>query len=145
LKRCRASYSIGGLNQVFIQGRVKRLNQRRLEKLSEEIRREISAILAEEVKDPRLSMISVTRVEVSNDLGAARIFVSVLGDEKKQEQAMQALEKARGFLRTEVSNRIRLRHSPEISFKLDKSIEHGLKITSILDKLNADRSNDVEE
>lgn len=119
------------------------MNQRRLDKLSEEIRREVSSILTEEVKDPRLSLVSVTRIEVSNDLGSARILVSVLGDEKKQEQAMQALEKARGFVRTEISNRIRLRHSPEISFKLDKTIEHGMRISSILDELN-DRSGDVE-
>jgi len=119
---------------------VERLNKRRLDKLAEEIRREIAAILTEEVKDPRLSMVSVTRIEVSNDLGSARILISVLGDEKKQEEAMQALEKARGFVRTELSNRIRLRHSPEISFKLDKSIEHGIRISSIINELNSDRS-----
>lgn len=116
------------------------MNKRRLDKLAEEIRREIAAILTEEVKDPRLSMVSVTRIEVSNDLGSARILISVLGDEKKQEEAMQALEKARGFVRTELSNRIRLRHSPEISFKLDKSIEHGIRISSIINELNSDRS-----
>lgn len=116
------------------------LNQRRLDKLAEEIRREISAILTGEVKDPRLSMVSVTRIEVSNDLGSARILVSVLGDEKKQEQAMQALEKARGFVRSELSNRIRLRHSPEISFKLDKSIEHGIRISTIISEMNNDGS-----
>ncbi len=120
-----------------------RLNKRRVEKFSEEIRREISSILAEEVKDPRLDLVSVTRVEVSNDLGAARVLVSVLGDEKKQEEAMQALERARGFVRTEVANRIRLRYAPEISFKLDKSIEHGIRISSILDKLKNGRE-DVE-
>lgn len=119
---------------------MERLNKRRLDKLAEEIRREIAAILTEEVKDPRLSMVSVTRIEVSNDLGSARILISVLGDEKKQEEAMQALEKARGFVRTELSNRIRLRHSPEISFKLDKSIEHGIRISSIINELNSDRS-----
>jgi ribosome-binding factor A len=122
---------------------VEGLNQRRLEKFSEEIRRETSSILTEGVKDPRLNLVSVTRVEVSNDLGSARILVSVLGDESKQDQAMQALEKARGFVRTELSHRIRMRHSPEISFKLDKSIEHGMRISSIIDELN-DRSGEVE-
>ncbi|MGE5543577.1 MAG: 30S ribosome-binding factor RbfA, partial [Bacillota bacterium] len=116
----------------------------RLDKLAEEIRREISAILTEEIKDPRLSMVSVTRIEVSNDLGSARVLVSVLGDEQKQEEAMRALEKARGFVRTELSNRIRLRHSPEISFKLDKSIEHGIRISSIINELNSDRSGKIE-
>jgi ribosome-binding factor A len=121
------------------------LNQRRLDRLSEEIRREISAILAEDVKDPRLSMVSVTRIEVSNDLGSARVLISVLGDEKKQEEAMQALERARGFVRTELSNRIRLRQTPEISFKLDKSIEHGIRISTIIDKLKNDGSSNGEK
>lgn len=121
------------------------MNKRRLDKLAEEIRREISAILSEDVKDPRLSMVSVTRIEVSNDLGSARILVSVLGDEKKQEQAMQALERARGFVRTELANRIRLRHAPEIFFKLDKSIEHGIRISSIIDELKNDGSSNGEK
>jgi len=120
------------------------VNRRRLEKMSEEIRREISGILSEQVKDPRLDMVSVTRVDVSNDLGSARIMVSVLGDEQKQEQAMQALEKGRGFIRAELSSRIRLRHVPEISFRLDKSIEHGMKIAAILDELN-DRSGHIDK
>jgi ribosome-binding factor A len=124
---------------------VEGLNQRRLDRLSEEIRREISAILAEDVKDPRLSMVSVTRIEVSNDLGSARVLISVLGDEKKQEEAMQALERARGFVRTELSNRIRLRQTPEISFKLDKSIEHGIRISTIIDKLKNDGSSNGEK
>ncbi len=121
------------------------MNKRRLEKMAEEIRREVSGILTEHVKDPRLAMVTVTRVEVSNDIGAARIMVSVLGDEKKQEQAMQALEKARGYIRTELSSRIRLRQSPEISFRLDKSIEHGIRISSILEELSEQSGNLKEE
>jgi ribosome-binding factor A len=120
------------------------MNKRRLDKLAEEIKREISAILTEEVKDPRISMVSVTRVEVSNDLGAARVMLSILGDEKKQAETMQALEKARGFIRTELSNRIRLRQTPEINFRLDRSIEHGIRISSIIDELNSDRSGRIE-
>lgn len=119
------------------------MNKRRVEKMSEEIRREISGIIAEEMKDPRLNLVSVSRVEVTADLGHARILISVLGDEQKQEEAIQALEKAKGFVRTELSSRIRMRHAPEISFRLDKSIEHGIKINAILDDLKA-HSNDTE-
>lgn len=116
------------------------MNQRRIEKMAEEIRREVSGIIAEEMKDPRLSLVCVSRVEVTNDLGHARILISVLGDEQKQEEAVQALEKARGFVRTELSSRIRMRHAPEISFRLDKSVEHGMKINAILNdlKVNSD-------
>lgn len=113
------------------------MNKRRVEKMAEEIRREISGIIAEAMKDPRLSLVSVSRVEVTNDLGHARILISVLGDEQKQEEAIQALDKAKGFVRTELSNRVRMRHAPEISFRLDKSIEHGIKINAILDDLKA--------
>jgi len=120
------------------------VNKRRLDRLAEEIKREISAILTEEVKDPRISMVSVTRVEVSNDLGSARVMLSVLGDEKKQAEVMQALEKARGFIRTELSNRIRLRQTPEINFRLDRSIEHSIRISSIINELNSDRSGGIE-
>ncbi|MGE5397892.1 MAG: 30S ribosome-binding factor RbfA [Chitinophagales bacterium] len=108
---------------------------RRLEKLSEEIKREISSILAGEMKDPRLGMISVTRVEVSNDLSHAVVYISALGEEDKREESMEALEKARGYVRTELSNRIRMRHAPEIHFRLDRSIEHGIKIAAILEEL----------
>ena len=103
------------------------MNKRRLDKLAEEIKREISAILTEEVKDPRISMVSVTRVEVSNDLGAARVMLSILGDEKKQAETMQALEKARGFIRTELSNRIRLRQTPEINLDLTDQLNTALE------------------
>lgn len=111
------------------------MNKRRLQRMAEEIKREISAILQEEIKDPRVSWASVTRVEVSNDLGHAVVYVSVLGDEAKQQEAMEALERAKGFVRGEVGNRIRLRHVPELAFRLDRSIEHGIKISSLLNEL----------
>lgn len=122
------------------------MNKRRMEKMAEEIRREVSQILAEEIKDPRLSLVSVTRVEVSNDLGSARIYVSVLGDEAKQADAQQALERARGFIRTEISSRIRLRHAPDISFRVDHSIEHGIRIADMLNKISSEenRGNDSD-
>jgi ribosome-binding factor A len=74
-------------------------------------------------------------VEVTNDLSHALIMVSVLGDENKQEEALQALAKARGYLRTELASRIRLRHAPELTMRLDRSVEHSLKISALLDEL----------
>jgi len=82
-----------------------------------------------------LSTVSVTRVEVSSDLGHARIHISVLGNEEKQQQTMKVLEKAKGFIRTELAQRIQLRHAPELEFRLDKSIEHGIRISSLLDEI----------
>lgn len=114
------------------------MNKRRGEKLAEEIKREISAILMEDTKDPRLKMVTVTRVEISNDLGHARVFVSVLGDEDRQKEALQGLERAQGFIRSEVGSRIRLRQVPELDFVLDRSIEHGIRIASLLAELKRD-------
>ncbi|MGE5415325.1 MAG: 30S ribosome-binding factor RbfA [Acidobacteriota bacterium] len=120
------------------------MNKRRLEKMAEEIRREISGILLEQIKDPRLSLASVTRVEVSNDMGHARVYISVLGDETKKQEAMQALDKAKGFIRSEVSNRIRLRQSPDMTFILDLSIEHGIKISTMLEEMKGQGSRSEE-
>jgi len=106
----------------------------RANRLAEEMKKEISDILREEIKDPRVGFVSVTRVEVSPDLRYARAFVSVLGDPEEQQQAEKALKKATGFIRTQLAHRIRLRYTPELSFKLDGSIEHGVRIASLLDQ-----------
>ncbi|NLU50334.1 MAG: 30S ribosome-binding factor RbfA [Syntrophomonadaceae bacterium] len=113
------------------------MGQRRKERLAEEIRRELSGILFEEVKDPRIdaASVSVTRVEVSNDLSHARIYVSVLGDTKKCQDTMTALERGRGYIRSTLAGKLNLRHAPEIVFRLDKSIEHGVRISSLLSEL----------
>lgn len=113
------------------------LSNRRKERLAEEIKRELSGILFEEVKDPRIDTVtvSVTRVEVSNDLSHARVYISVLGDAKKCDDTIVALERARGYLRTAVAGKLSLRHAPEIVFRLDRSIEHGVRISSILNEL----------
>ncbi|MGE5371310.1 MAG: 30S ribosome-binding factor RbfA [Solirubrobacterales bacterium] len=121
------------------------MQKRRTERLAEEIRREISGILTESIKDPRLSLVSVSRVDVTNDLGHARVYISVLGDETKQKEAEESLNKAKGFIRSEVSNRIRLRHAPEISFRIDHSIEHGIRISNMLDEMATQEHKQDEE
>ena len=120
-------------------------------RLGEEIRRIISELLIRGLKDPRLSaMISITAVEVTSDGSYATVFVSVLGpssDEEKaeeqQKEILAALGRAKGFIRREIGRQIKLRHVPDLIFKIDKSMEYGRHISKIIDEL--DIKHDGEE
>ncbi len=108
----------------------------RANRVAEQIKKEVSQILQSEIKDPRITgFLSVTDVEVSRDLGFARIFVSIYGTDNEKKLTLKALESAQGFIRSEIGNRIRLRHVPEVSFHLDQSIEYGAHISGILKDL----------
>lgn len=113
------------------------MSRRRQERMSIEIQKIMARIIQEEIKDPRIDFtsLSITRVDVSNDLSHARIYVSVLGDNEKQDETMQALQKAKGYIRTELVQHLRVKHAPELEFRLDRSIEHGIRISSLLDEL----------
>ena len=113
------------------------MSKRRQERMAVEIKRVLSRIIQEDIKDPRIdfSTVSITRVEVPNDLSHARVNVSILGDEHKQEETMKTLQKAKGYLRTELAREIQIRHAPELELRLDKSIEHGIRISSLLEGL----------
>jgi ribosome-binding factor A len=113
------------------------LNKRRQERMAVEIKRVLAQIIKDQVKDPRIdfSTLSITSVDVPNDVSHARIFISVLGDENRQNQTMKALEAARGFIRKELAQQIQVKHAPEIEFRLDKSIEHGIRISALLNEI----------
>lgn len=117
------------------------MSKRRQERMSEEIRRIVSQIFQEEIKDPRIDQaaVSLTRVDLSNDLSHARINISVLGDENKQLETINAIRAAKGYIRSELAQRLKVKHAPEIDFTPDKSIEHGIRIASILDELKEDK------
>ncbi len=119
------------------------MSRRRQERMSEEIKRIVSHILQEGIKDPRIEQatISLTRVDLSNDMSHARINISILGDQMKQEEMMNAVRAARGYIRSELAHRLKVKHAPEIEFRLDKSIEHGIRISSILEELKEDSNN----
>jgi ribosome-binding factor A len=114
------------------------MGKRRQARMSVEIRRILATIIQEHIKDPRIDLasVSVTRVDVAQDISHARIYVSVLGDDEKQQDIMQVLQKARGFIRSELAHALQIRHAPEIEFRLDKSIEQGIKIATLLDNLS---------
>lgn len=107
----------------------------RHERIAEEIRHEVSAMLSGELKDPRLSgLVTVTEVRVSPDLKRARIFVSVMGTASEQASALEGLAAATGFIRRELSMRLQLRRSPDLSFVHDQSEEYGQHIDELLRK-----------
>lgn len=114
------------------------LGKRRQEKMSEEIKRMLASIIYEHVKDPRIDLpsISITRVDVAQDISHARVYISIMGDEAKQTDTMQILQKAKGFIRSELAHGLQIRHAPELEFRLDKSIEQGIKISTLLESLS---------
>ena len=122
------------------------MTEQRAQRVAEEIKREMSDILRNEMKDPRAAkMISVTDVEVTRDLGHAKVFVSVFGSDEEQQATLATLAKAVGFVRSEIGKRIRLRRTPEISFQLDKSIAYGSHINEILRQIEPIVSEETSE
>ncbi len=115
----------------------------RANRVAEEIKKEITQMLRDEIKDPRIGFVTVTGVEVSPDIRYAKVFVSILGGDEAKVQSMQALEKAKGFVRGELGKRMRLRYTPEVSFKFDPSIEHGAHIMKLLAEVK-DTENEYE-
>lgn len=114
-------------------------------RVGEEIKREVSAIVAKEVKDPRLGMLSITDVEVSRDLSFAKIYFSMLGSEEEREKTLEGLNRAKGFIRSELAKRIRVRHTPEISFHFDPSLEQGARMNALLKSLQSGEEGPKEE
>ncbi|NMB24592.1 MAG: 30S ribosome-binding factor RbfA [Firmicutes bacterium] len=117
--------------------------QQRVERIREAIKQEASDIIRQ-MKDPRIGFVTVTDVEVSRDLRHVKIFVSVLGDEEARQTSLDSLEGATGYIRTEIGQRVRLRHTPEIAFRWDGSLEQGARISKILADLKLDGENHVD-
>jgi len=107
--------------------------------LAHQLRNEIAELMERGLKDPRIGFATVAGVELSADLRHARVKVSVLGNAEAQEQTLQGLSSAAGFIRHEIGQRLRLRYAPELTFVLDHGAEEALKIESILSKLKEER------
>ena len=107
----------------------------RQEKITEAIRKEVSLIIHEELKDPRLGFVTVIKVELTADLRLAKIFYSVLGKEQEHKKTKEALDSALGFIRRLIAQRINLRFAPEIVFKEDRSGEYSVRIEEVLNEL----------
>jgi len=99
------------------------------------IRKEISQILVSELKDPRIGLVTITKVSVSDDLRVARVYYSVFGGEEQREDSYQGLASATGYIKRELGRRVRLRYMPEINFMLDDSLEYGEHIEKLLQRV----------
>ena len=116
---------------------------RRTDRINEQLREEISRVLARQIKDPRLnSVISITRVESSSDLRSAKVYISVLGNDKQRKEALDGLQSAASFLRREIRDRINMKHTPFMTYILDDSIQEA---DHLLRLLNDVKSEDTSE
>ncbi len=111
-------------------------NPHRQEKLGEQFAAELSELIRTRLKDPRVGFASITRVEVSNDLRHAKVFVSVMGTPQEQKETMKGLSNSAGYLRHELATRIPLRYMPELAFKLDTSIEEGARVLELIKRVS---------
>ena len=135
-----------------LKGRFVMATSRRIERVAELIKREVSQMLLSGIKDDRVGagIVSVTDVQVAGDLQHAKIFVSIYGTSEAKAETMAGLKSATGFVRSELGQRIRLRRTPEVLFLEDSSLERGDKVLSLLNRLSQERerselSNPVEE
>ncbi|MEW6065302.1 ribosome-binding factor A [Desulforamulus profundi] len=108
----------------------------RPERIAEAIKKEIADLLRNEIKDPRVGFVTITGVEVTKDLCFAKIFISVMGSEDQRAETLSTLQKAAGYMRSEIGRRIKVRHAPEIIFKLDTSLDNGTRIMELLREIN---------
>ena len=105
-------------------------------RINGEVRRELSAIIQNEIKDPRIHpMTSVVEVEVAPDLKSAKAYISVLGDEQAQRDTLEGLRSAEGYIRRALARTVNLRNTPEIRFVLDQSIEYGVNMSKKIDEV----------
>jgi ribosome-binding factor A len=118
----------------------------RSERVAEEIKKAASQIINNEIKDPRVSgLISVTKVEMTKDLRHAKIFLSIYGEESEKQKVFEGLKNAEGFIRKELAHRVRMKFIPEISFKIDESIEYGIHIYKLLEEVQKQEDNGNED
>ena len=109
---------------------------KRSERLGELILAEISDLITRDIKDPRIGFVTFTRVEMSDDLRYAKVFASILGTEQEKVRTLQGLSSATGYIRRHLGRTLHLRYTPEITFLIDASLEHGAKIAQLLRQLH---------
>ena len=111
-------------------------------RINSEVQRELSNILRNEVKDPRVSsMVSVMEAVVAPDLKTCKVYISVMGSQDEKQQTMKALKSAEGFIRSQLAHNLQLRNTPELRFRLDESIEYAVNISKMIDDVtNHDRN-----
>ena len=119
----------------------------RLEKIADLLKRELAKLIQNEVRDPRVGMVSITGIKVSRDLAYAEVFLTVLGktDKADAEESIAALNKAAGFLRTMLAKEVNLRSTPKLTFTYDESIARGSYLSGLIDEALAKDQNHSDE
>ncbi|WP_280539649.1 30S ribosome-binding factor RbfA [Chromohalobacter sp. 11-W] len=113
---------------------------KRTDRVADQLQQELAVLIQREIKDPRLGMVTVSAVKVSRDLGYADIYITLLGenDAARIDENLKVLRHARGFLRSQIANRVKLRHVPELRFHYDESVVRGQRLSSLIDEAVAD-------
>lgn len=115
---------------------VKRMSELRVRKIQEFIKQEVSNMLLYDLKDPSLGFVTVTEVKVTGDLREATVYVSLFGKEEEKKKSLDALNKAKGFVRRELGQRLKIYYTPEITFEQDTSLDYGMHIDGLLKKIH---------
>ena len=121
---------------------------KRTDRVADQLQKELAVLIQREVKDPRLGMVTVSGATVSRDLGYADIYVTLLGeqDPERIKENLQVLKRAAGFLRSQIAQRIKLRHVPELRFHFDESVVRGQHLSSLIDEaVSSDRARQAED
>lgn len=121
------------------------MTSHRIERLNEQLKRELTEILRTELRDPRVSGATVTRVHTTPDLQQARVFLTSLGGEEERKTTMEGLAAARAFLRTALAQRIQLRRTPELVFEWDTGLDHARRIDELLAQVRPPGSDDPDD
>ena len=116
----------------------------RARRLGAEIQRELTELLRRDVKDERIGNVTITAVAVAADLRSARVYYLVFGKEGADPRVQAGLESAAGFLRNALSKSLMIRYTPTLSFELDTSIEHGVRLTQLIDRVNKPREGEAD-
>ena len=111
------------------------MQYKRSARVGDQIKKDVSNIILVELKDPKLGFITITDVELTDDLGYAQVFYTVLGDEKVKKESQEGLKRAKGFIQKELGKRIRIKRMPEITFKYDHSLERASRIDQLLNQI----------
>ena len=122
-------------------------NSNRIIRINEEIKHELSAIIRDGIKDPRVdTLISIVYVDTTPDLKYCKVFFSSLGDDNKRQETLVGLKNSAGYIRKELARRVNLRNTPELKFVEDHSIEFGVNMSKLSDEVTTkDRQNHVDE
>lgn len=120
------------------------MSSRRVLRVAEAIREVVSMAILADLKDPRIRNVTVTYAQVSGDLRKAKVFVSVMGDQTRQELSLRGLQNAAGFLQSKIADRIETRYTPRLEFVLDQGVKKSIEITRILQEVVPARQEDPD-